>query len=387
MKRKGCMGKRTKRLFVIMSISCMLFVGGACKNRVPETEGQITEVPTQAVAIEGFGAANAELVNAQAKKNKETVAVSVGDMEISMEKAMFLIYSMEVQGNSYAMYYESQYGMDYWEMVYDEEGRTTRDVFKEDTIKTIIQYAILNDCAVKNGIGLTDADRLENNAFVEEIKAVLAAEETERGGFTTENLRETCAWMLLAEKYYKKMTDQLGVTKESVRETIKKEDYKEYETEYLYLSTTYYDENYNVCQESDTVKDERRARMQDYYEQVLDGISFEELVGLDDTLVQNRRTFLAEGEEAEAAYMEAAMKLNEGEVCGPVQTEYGVYLIRMIDEDCTKTYEATVETEYELKCSEAFAAAYEVLLAGYEIKVNEEVWEDIRFGATVSILE
>ena len=35
----------------------------------------------------------------------------------------------------------------------------------------------------------------------------------------------------------------------------------------------------------------------------------------------------------------------------------------------------------------AFAAAYEVLLEGYEIQVNEEAWEDLRFGATVSILE
>lgn len=386
-KRKDYMKKRQRRVIAFLVLCCMLVSLAACKKKNPAEEGKTTGTPLSQTQEKGFADANQELVAVQAKKNKETVAVTVGDMEISMEKAMVLIYTMEVQGNSYADYYESLYGVDYWEMVYDEEGRTVREVFKEDTMETIIQYAILNACAIENGIGLTDAEQQENNALVEEMKKLLTAEETERGGFTTENLRETSAWMMLAEKYYKQMTDNLGITKESVRETINKDDYKEYDTEYLYLSTTYYDEEYNVCQESDAVKKEKKASMQEYFEQVEDGVLFEKLAAVDDSLVHNRRTFLVEGEQAEPEYKEAAMKLAEGEVCGPVQTEYGVYLIRMIDDECTKTYEATVEAEYELKCSEAFLAAYEVLKEEYEVQVNEEAWGEVMLGATVSILE
>lgn len=381
---KGNVSIKKKTLAFLLF--CCIFVSFvSCKKKASE-EGPATGTPTPQVAG-GFKAANPELVSAQAKKNKETVAVTVGDMAISMEKAMFLIYSMEVQGNSYAAFYESQYGTDYWEMVYDEEGHTMREAFKEDTMETMVQYAILNDCAIKNGIGLTEQDRLNNNAFVEKVKDALTAEETERGGFTTENLRETAAWMMLAEKYYTQITDNLGITKEGIRETVNKEDYKEYETEYLFLSTTYYDEEYNVCQESDEVKKEKKDRMQTYYEQIQDGDLFEKLTAQDDSLVHNRRTFLIDSDQAEPEYMKAAIKLAEGEVCGPVQTEYGVYLIRMIDDECTKTYEATVEAEYELKCSEAFAAAYDVLRQGYEVQVNEEVWGDVLLGATVSILE
>jgi len=387
-KKKGELRMKQRKTVVFLLLCCMLVSSlAACKKKTSEGEGKATGSPTKQVTANGFADANPELVAAQAKKNRETVAVTVGDMEISMEKAMLLIYTMEVQGNSYADYYESQYGTDYWEMVYDEEGRTVREVFKEDTMETIIQYAILNACALESGMGLTEAEHQENNALVEEMKKLLTAEEAERGGFTTENLRETSAWMMLAEKYYKQMTDNLGITKESVRETINKEDYKEYDTEYLYLSTTYYDEEYNVCQESDEVKKEKKASMLEYFEQVEDGVLFEKLAAVDDSLVHNRRTFLVGSEQAEPEYMEAAMKLAEGEVCGPVQTEYGVYLIRMIDDACTKTYEATVEAEYELKCSEAFQAAYEVLREKYEVKINEEAWGEILLGATVSILE
>lgn len=379
-------GKR-KSYVCITVLLIVLCAFSACKkgNQGEENNGGSTLVTGE--ELQGFAQANQSLVKQRAEEHEKTIAVTVGDTEVSLQKAMFLIYSMEVQGNSYAAYYEAQYGVDYWEMVYDGEGHTTRDVFKEETMNALIQYAVLYDCALKNGMVLTAEDTEECNAFVEDLKTILSAEETERGGFTEKNLRETCEWMMLAEKYYNKMTETLGVTKESVRETINKEDYKEYETEYLYLSTTYYDDEYNICEESADVIETRKAQMQDYYEQIADGASFEELAAVDETLVHNIRTFLAEGDGAEVNYKAAAVELKVGEVCAPVQTEYGIYVIRMLDDECTKTYEETVAAEYELQSSEVFKAAYEVLLAEYEVSVNEEAWGDIMLGATVSILE
>lgn len=373
--KKGC---------ICVLLGILLCGVTACKKEKKQEE---SDTPTATVTWEGFDKANPELVAQRAKEYAEKIAVSVGDMEITMDTALFFIYTMEVQGNSYASYYQSQYGEDYWTLPYDEEGRTTRDVFKEDTMDMLIQYAVMQDCAVKKGMELTVEEKKACDTFVEEIKAVMSAEEAERGGFTTESLRKVCSFMMLAEKYYTEMTENLGVTKEAVRETVNKADYKEYETEYLYLATTYYDDEYNVCEESDDVKEERRAQMQDYYHQVKEGSSFAELAEQDNKLVHNTRTFLEKGEGAEDAYREAAVLLKEGELAGPVQTEYGLYLIRMVDDDCTKSYEAAVEAEYEIQRSEAFAAAYEVLLSEYEVTVNEAVWEEVVFGATVSIVE
>lgn len=373
-----------QRALLVLCV-CLCFVPG-CKKK--SGEGESTQVsPSAGVASNGFADANEALVKERAAEYAGLTAVTVGDAEISMQKAMFLIYSMEVQGNSYASYYESQYGLDYWEMAYDDEGRTTREVFKDETMNALIQYAVLYDCAVKNGMELTYDEEKKNIDFVEKMKGMLTAEETERGGFTTENLRETCAWMMLGEKYYNMMTENLGITEESVRESINIEDYKEYETEYLYLPTTYYDEEFNVCNESDDVIEERKARMQSYYDSVMAGVTFEELAETEDSLVCKTRTFLEEGDGAETDYKNAAVKLKVGEVCAPIQTEYGLYIIRMLDDNCTKTYEATVQAEYEIKKNEAFQAAYEVLLEEYEVQVNEEAWGDILLGATVSILE
>ena len=386
MKRSGSL--RVRLFFRCMAIVlCVLMLCSCKKDKEGEGEGEAQPTQGTEAVQKGFEDADKGLVKRRSEENKNTTAVKVGDEEVSMQKAMFLIYSMEVQGNSYASFYESQYGLDYWEMVYDEEGRTTRDVFKDETMDALIQYAVLYDCAEKNGMSLTEQETAENNAFVEDLKLLMSAEEAERGGFTTENLMETCAWMMLAEKYYGRMTDNLGITKESVRETINKDDYKEYETEYLYLPTTFYDEEYNVVSESEDVIKARRELMQNYYDMVKEGAAFDDLAAADGTLVHNTRTFLEQGDGAEETYKDSAMKLKVGEVCAPVETEYGIYIVRMLDDACTKTYEATVEAEYELKRNEAFQAAYEVLLEQYTVTVNDEAWDDIVLGATVSIME
>ncbi len=378
---------RQKRILV--SLAFLLIVICACAACKKEKQGDEVNAGTPTVGVEwkGFAQANQSLVKQRAEANEANIAVTVGEAEVSMQTAMYLIYSMEVKGNSYAAYYESQYGTDYWEMVYDEDGRTTREVFKEETMNALIQYAVLYDCAKKNSMELTEEELLECASYVEDLKGMLSAEETERGGFTENNLQETCEWMMLAEKYYTKMTETLGITKESVREKLNQEDFKEYETEYLYLATTYYDEEYNICRESEDVIDSRTAQMKDYYEQVTEGASFENLAAVDDMLVHNTRTFLMKGDGAEKAYKAATVGLEKGEVCGPVQTEYGIYIIRMVDDECTKSYEAAVEAEYEIQRSEAFQAAYEVLLAEYDVTVNTEAWDDILLGATVSLLE
>ncbi|MBQ9768066.1 MAG: hypothetical protein IJW37_08195 [Lachnospiraceae bacterium] len=379
--RKG-LGRWLTLGLTVGTLVCTAACGGG------KGEEEATAAPTASVVeIPGFEDANKDLVREMAKKHGETVAVTVGDEVIAMDKAMFFIYSMEVRGNYYSTYYEAQYGTDYWEMVYDDEGKTTREVFKEQTMNTLIQYAVLYDCAVKNGMTLSVADQEANNAYVEQIKEALTAEEAERGGFTTDVLREVCAWMMLAEKYYDKMTEGLGITRESVSESIYKEDYKEYETEYIYLATTYYDENYELQEETTELKEAYALQMAEYYEEVGNGMTFEEIAEREEALVHETRTFLADGTGAEEAYVAAAAKLAVGEVSEPIQTEYGIYLIRMIDDDCTKSYEAAVDAAYEAERSEAFDAAYQVLLSQYPVEINEEAWGDIILGATVSLIE
>ena len=395
-KEDGNMKKRTKEKTVTHNVSaglmgiCLagaLLCGCSKGKEQPVSSFTPTSQPSPIIeASNGFDAADTRLVSERATVLKKQTVVTLDDIAVTMDKAMYLIYSMEVRGNYFAAYYDSPEGTNYWDTLYDDT-RTVREAFKQETMDALIQYGVLHDCAVKNGMSLTEEEIAQNNAFVEQIKEVLTADETERGGFTTEGLREVCGWMMLAEKYYNKMTDNLNVDKEEVRKNINREEYKEYETQYLYLATAYYDDNFNICQESDDVKAAHMAKMQDYYEQVMEGVTFEVLQNADPSLKVNTRTFLETGDGAEEAYRQAAKALETGGISAPVQTEYGIYLIRMINPDCTKSYEAAVNAAYESERQKAFVAAYKVLREQYEITVNEEVWGDIVFGSTVSLME
>ncbi len=388
MSKEICKSSKVKRsVLQRVSLGLLAFVllcGAACRGG--EEQG-IGATPTKTGGMDGFYGADSELVQARAREFAATTVVTVGDTELAMDKAMFFIYSMELRGNYYAMYYEAQYGTDYWEMPYDEAGRTVREAFKDQTMDTMIQYAVLYQCAAENGISLTAEELAQNNAYVEQIKERLTAEETERGGFTTEVLRNVCEWMMVAEKYYDKMTEGLGVTREDISGSINREEYREYETEYIYLATTYYDENYELQQESEERKAAYAQQMADFYEEVQGGVSFEELAEGEEALLHETRTFLVNGSGAEKAYAEAAVKLSAGEISEPVQTEYGIYLIKMVDDNCTGSYEAAVDAAYEAARSEAFDAAYQVLLSKYPVEINEETWNEVLLGAMVSIME
>ena len=371
---------------------CVLFFAG-CKKKQPDS-GLVTQPPgnsdtteTDNPELSAFELANAKLVQERLASLKTIVAAKVGSQEITMDRAMVLIYFMEVRGNYYADYYEATYGSDYWNTVYDASGKTAREVFKEETMDTLIRYAILYDCAVRNGMELTAEEQKENEAYVERVKAEMTSEEAERGGFTTQGLLDACAWMMTAEKYYDRMTENLGITRESAAETINPEDYREYETEYLYLPTTYYDEQYQVCEESEEIIAARLERMKEYAVLLQQGETFAELLERDGELTYKQRLFRENGSGAETAYAEAAKKLKNGELTGPVKTEYGIYIIRMVDRDCQVSYEEAVDAAFEVKKSEAMEAAYRVLSEQYPTELNEEAWSEIVIGATVSLRE
>ena len=126
--------------------------------------------------------------------------------------------------------------MSFWDSPYDESGATMRDFYKDYVMNSAIQYGVLYQEAVKAGLELSEEEKAENAKFIDDFLDVASAELLERTGFTKEKLTETLEFMGLAEKYYDTMTESFEISEESVAAEIKKEDYKEYSTEYLYLS-------------------------------------------------------------------------------------------------------------------------------------------------------
>lgn len=324
--------------------------------------------------------ADSEAVRKRAEELAGQVVVTVGDFEMTMDHMMFFIYSLENDGAMKEYYYQAYYEMSFWDLPYDESGVTMREVYKEYAMNSAIQYGVLYQEALKAGIELSEAEKAENAEFIEELLTMLDAAALERTGFTKETLAKTMELMSLAEKYYDVMAEGFGISEEMVSAEVNKEDYKEYSTEYLYLSTSSYDSEYNLIERSEEEKAADYALMQGYLEQIKSGMSMEAIKEQNASLTHTTKVFLADAETVDPDYRQAAAALENGAYSDVVETRYGYYIILMTDNDCTDSYEAALAEAVQAKEDEAFAEAFEKLQDIYPSTINEEVWEPLVFG-------
>ena len=295
---------------------------------------------------------------------------------------LFFIYSMEAKGAYSETYYQDVYGTSFWELEYAKDY-TMRDLYKDYAMDSAVQYVILAEHAKQQGLSLTDAEKAENYAYAVNIIGSFTEEQLEKTGMTADSVAATTEMMALAEKYYQYFMDGLDITLEEIQAGINPEEYKEYETEYWCLPTSGYDEAYNVVAFSEEEKAEIMKKMEAVHGELLSGKTTDLLQKEYDGLLHETRFFLEQGNGAEEAYKKAAAKLAVGEYSLPVQTEYGIYVIRMIDDACMNAYNTAVEEAYDAAVRDAFSNWYEETKAGYTITVNEAVWEPLVLGNVV----
>lgn len=368
-----------KFAMLLLAGSCIIYsLAGCGKEEAKETGAMSATVTTTIVPTETV-LSEAEL---QAKINAETLAVTVGTQKIYMDTMLFFIYTMETKGAYSEEYYQEVYGTSFWELEYAKDY-TMRDLYKDYAMDSAVQYVILADKAKEQGLTLTDAEIAENKAYAENVLQSFTKEQLERNGMTLEAIEATTQRMALAEKYYDYFLSNIDITLEEIKAGMNPEDYKEYKTEYWYLATSKYDKNYEIVQFTQEEKEEVMRKMETVQEELLSGKTTDLLQKEYTGLLHETRTFLESGKTAEKAYKKASAKLEIGEYSVPVQTEYGIYVIKMIDNACMDSYNAAVEEAYETAVKDAFAVWYEETKAEYTITVNDIVWEPIVLGNVV----
>ncbi|MBO5353938.1 MAG: peptidylprolyl isomerase [Lachnospiraceae bacterium] len=351
-----------------------------CNSAKPDAQ----KLPEQGSVVSSASEKQADGQNVQ-KRAEELAGQKVltfGDFSLTMDQMMFWLYSEEKEAAQYDYMYQMYYGTSYMDLTHPQAGISMREFHKEYVLNSAKQYAILYQEALKNGITLSEEEIAENEAFVNSFFELLSVSELEKGGFTREVLRQVADIMTYAEKYYNFMIEKFSIQEEDVISSVNKEEYKEYETEYLFLSTVSYDENSKLVERTAEEKAEDYAYMEGLLEKLKGGSTMAELQAAEteSVLTYTGKTFLANTADVEPAYVEAAAKLVNGEYSGIVETKYGYYIIRMVNDSCTTSYEAALDEAYGAMVDELFAKEYAKLEETYAPVVNEEVWNAVTFG-------
>lgn len=324
----------------------------------------------------------------QEDSTESTVVFTLNDTNVSMDKMLYYITYYESLGAYQAEYNEYYYGLtDYWDST-DENGQTMRDRLKNTALESAIRFEILANEASKSGLALSKEEIAENQSNALDFLSQLTEEQTAQCGITQSGIASALDTISLAKKYSDVMKENLTIDESTLTNEIKKEDYIEYETEYLYLPTVTYDKEMKAIENTEEEKKQHLSIMNQALELATSGFSFAEIkTTMTDvsSFTTTTRNFKKDSENVETAYKEAAMNLANGELSKVVKGEYGYYLIKMLNTASTKSYDTAIEEATTSAKNAAYNQTYEELKQGYQITTNHEFWDSLSMG-TISLI-
>ncbi len=309
----------------------------------------------------------------------EALAVTVGDNKIYLNEMMYYIYSMETL-------YTQYYGNSFWDMEYSED-QTMSEYVKQNIMDNAVMYDILYSKAVDADYTLTDEEKTQIESYSDQILSNISDEQLTITGFTKDSLSKVQEKISLAMKYHDELIEGYDIDDQAITDTINPDDYKQYDTEYLFVSTVTYDASYNTVELTEEEKASAKASLTAALDKVKAGEEFSEITEADDTITTNTLNFVyGDTSAAETAYQEAAIKLeNDAYTTDIVETDSGYYIIKMVDNTSTESYDAAVEEAISAAEEEAFNADYEVIKEDNPYTINTKVWDPIVIGKTTIV--
>ena len=309
------------------------------------------------------------------KKDKEIITIN--NKKLTLEDFKYDIYLIELDGNSRDEYYNETLGISYWD--YEVNEISMRDAAKDTILSRVILYEILNDQAKQANLSLTDDEITANQIAVDSFIKSTTEKVVAEAGLNKDMLLTAYNKFSLGDKYYKQLAKTFMIDEESIAAGISPEDYREYKTETLYVPTVK-NENQEIVVLSIEEVEASYATITEALEKVKAGADFAQLKDENANLTYYARDFILTDNLPEQEYKNSAILLENGEYSEIVSTNYGYYIIHMLDNNASSRYEKAIAEAISAEENTQFQVVYEKLKAQYNIKINSEYWDTIVIG-------
>lgn len=306
--------------------------------------------------------------------DKTATVVTVNGTEVPLGFAYFVARYEQAQRDQFYVQYM---GEKVWQSDSDGDGQTIEDTTKADIMDMIAGWYVLEQNAEQYNVTVTDAEKAQ----------IAEAAKTFMESNTQEALDQMGATQEYAEQmlYYKALTQKMQqVIEAEATITVTDADAAQRTFSYILLGSLgetgedgtfeYYDEEQLAAKETELQAEVERAKAD--FDAVAKEYEYEDTnysYGANDTTM-------------DAALIEAADTLKEGEVSGLVKGTNGYFVLRL---DSEYDKEASEKNKNSLIAAER-QEYYEGVVAEYkeaaEISVEEDQWAKVKFDTLFTIV-
>lgn len=313
--------------------------------------------------------------------NMGKTVVKIDKTKVGMDEMMYYIYQTEQDGNYYEELYSSYFGSSYWDMAYDEE-RTFRDLSKEETMNSAIMYTIFEEKAKEAGYSLSEEEKAEIATDAQTFYDGLSENQKTIMNLDVKKITAIQEKVSLANKYYDEVMAGIQVDEDTAATLVSPDEWRQYDVEYIYIPNFGYDEEYNEVEFTEEQKQEAYRTISELLPKAMETEDFEELVPEDSEILETGVIGFLKGDEMfGAAFEKEALKLKNGQVADHiVEEDDGYYIIKMVNDNSTESYDEKVQDALEMMLYEEFQKVYEQIKAEYTIEINNSIWDEIVIG-------
>lgn len=341
---------------------------------------------------------------------KPRLVMTVGDEKVYMDDAMYYIYQTESNYSFYDQFYRSYYGSSYWDIT-GENGVSNRDSAKTEVQQAIQMSNVLYQEAVKAGYKVNDDDKKKAEKDVKDIRKNLSFEAKNKAGLTKGALTKAIEKRNCVDRYKQDIIDGFDIDDQKIRDGVKKEEFRQYDVQYYFISTKSYDEEGNekkldkkTLEKYKAEMDElaEKAKTEDFGKLTPEAEKATKEAAEDADAKDEKDDSKEESKEEKSKYNstytadgkfvvgdntftsdveEVITKLENDQISDVIEAEDGYYLVKMINNNDDEAYENEVKNQISTEETTKFNEWYEGISKDYKITMNNKVWDDVVMGS------
>lgn len=331
---------------------------------------------------------------------KPTTVLKIDDTKLSMDDMMYPIYERESMYAPSNEAYEMYLGTSVWDAGYMGEDSTVdsslsnAEGIKQEIINAETEYEVLYREAEKAGYTLTDDEKKEAKEQAQKAVKGLSWLQKLQLSISEKKLTDRFEKRILADRYKadRRAETDATVDENAVKETISKENLREYDIQYYSFAKSDTDPatGQEIILTDEQIK-EYTSELKKLAKQAKKAEDFTKLLGED---TESEITYEAAEFTEEDGWedylsddnLKKVKKMKNGEISDVIIDETtGYYMfVKMVDNNSTASYDAACDEAI----AEAQQTAYNTWLdetkAGYTIEEYDDVWGDVVIGTVTT---